>query len=459
MRILIVGGTGAIGGHAALHLKSLGHDVVLSSRNPPAKGTGLEALEWLAGNYLEGSFAQADLEGFEGIVFAAGNDVRHLPAGSEAGPEADAHYIKANGEEIPKFAALAKAAGVQCFINIGSFYPQVLPEKIATDAYVRSRDMADKGVRALSDDNFRAMSLNASFVVGHPDGMASDMFAAYVNYARGLYPNIKPFGPAGGSNFISVQSLSEAIAGAIERGEGGAAYLMGDENLSFQDYFQLFFSAGGNPITIPSLDEEHPMLPDSAIVQGRGNFIRFEPDAEEAALLGFRRNDIARTIKAVVADLDKRVGTVAPVNLGPDAQNVPELTRLAHLYARANDAGNVDILKAIMTDDIVVQGPGFKIEGLDNVAAVPGMLQQFYDGTEHIVNQVLVEVTGDSAVGETFCTANHILYPEEGQPRRILTWNIRYQDRFVKVDGAWRFQYRGLLVDWLEVRDVVIPIV
>ncbi|MEP0644031.1 NAD-dependent epimerase/dehydratase family protein, partial [Parasphingorhabdus sp.] len=175
MRILIIGGTGAIGGHAALHLKSLGHDVVLSSRNPPAKGTGLESLEWLAGNYLEGTFGQADLEGFEGIVFAAGNDVRHLPAGSEAGPEADAHYIKANGEEIPKFAALAKAAGVQCFINIGSFYPQVLPEKIETDAYVRSRDMADKGVRALSDDSFRAMSLNASFVVGHPDGMASDM--------------------------------------------------------------------------------------------------------------------------------------------------------------------------------------------------------------------------------------------------------------------------------------------
>ena len=201
MKILIIGGTGPIGAYTAMHLKSEGHDVSISSRNPPAAGVGLEAFDWIEGNYLQATFGESDLQGFDAIVFAAGSDVRHVPEGDDA----DAHYLKANGEAVPAFAALAKSAGVSTFIHIGSFYPQVVPHKIETDAYVRSRHLADTGICALSDDTFRAMSLNAPFVVGYPAGMQNEMFSAYVGYARRLYPNIKPFGPAGATNFISVR--------------------------------------------------------------------------------------------------------------------------------------------------------------------------------------------------------------------------------------------------------------
>ena len=81
--------------------------------------------------------------------------------------------------------------------------------------------------------------------------------------------------PAGGSNFISTQSLSEAIWGALQRGEAGKAYLVGDENLSFADYFAAFFRAAGNPRDVPSLDQEHPLLPDIAIYTGRGNVVSY----------------------------------------------------------------------------------------------------------------------------------------------------------------------------------------
>ena len=75
------------------------------------------------------------------------------------------------------------------------------------------------------------------------------------------------FAPPGGTNFISTLSLSEAIEGALVRGAGGASYLVGDENLSFQDYFGAFFQALGRPKP-PVQDQEHPMLPDSAIFFG-----------------------------------------------------------------------------------------------------------------------------------------------------------------------------------------------
>lgn len=454
MRVLVVGGTGPIGGHAALYLSGKGHDVVISSRNRPRPGTGLESLEWLQGDYLRHTYKEADLEPFDAVVFAAGVDVRHVPPGEDM----DAFYLHANGEEVPAFAALARRAGVGTFIHIGSFYPQAVPEKIEENAYVRSRLLADRGVCALSGNAFRSMSLNAPFVVGLPAGMRNEMFSAYVGYARGLYPNIPPSGPAGATNFISVQSLSEAIHGALERGVGGTSYLIGDENLTFADYFRLFFEAAGNRVPVPAVDREHPMLPDMAIIQGRGNVIAYEPDPQETELLGYRRGDIARTIAEIVAEIDAQNGTVEPVELGPEAAPVPELRRLADLYARAVDAGDAGLLTSLVTADVVIAGPGFRMEGADSIATIPATLKQFYRKTQHTVTQHLAHVTGDTAIAETYCTANHILFPDPEQGDQVLTWHIRYQDHFVRSGGQWRFSRRGLIVDWMEVRPVFLPV-
>ena len=100
---------------------------------------------------------------------------------------------------------------------------------------------------------------------------------------------------------MSFRSLSQALEGALLRGESGKAYLVGDENLSFADYFGLFFKAAGSSETLAERDEEHPLLPDIAIPQGRGNWIRYEPDPEETALLGYARNDVANAVAEVVA--------------------------------------------------------------------------------------------------------------------------------------------------------------
>jgi dihydroflavonol-4-reductase len=94
--------------------------------------------------------------------------------------------------------------------------------------------------------------------------------------------------------------LSEAIEGALERGVSGQAYLVGDEDLSFRDYFQLFFDAVGSGVTLDERDEELPLLPDVAIPQGRGNWVRVSPDPEEVALLGYRRGDVANAVADVV---------------------------------------------------------------------------------------------------------------------------------------------------------------
>lgn len=296
MKILVIGGTGLIGGHAALYLKENGHDVTIAGRKPACADSALAELKQLQGDYVAGTFSREDLAEFDALVFAAGNDIRHVPLEGDM----DAHWQRANVEAIPRVFELARSAGIRQAVLVGSFYPQVAPELIDTVPYVRSRHLADEGVRALANADFKVCSINAPFVVGAVPGLKVEMFEAYTRYAEGQFAPMPFYGPAGGSNFISTRSLSQAILGALLRGESGKAYLVGDENLSYAQYFQGFLRAAGNDAEVPALDQEHPMLPDSAIYTGRGSTVSYEPDAGETALLGYVRGDIQRAIDEVV---------------------------------------------------------------------------------------------------------------------------------------------------------------
>lgn len=105
-------------------------------------------------------------------------------------------------------------------MHIGNYYPQVAPEVIETSIYVKSRHLADEGVRALNSDRFRVCSLNAPFILGYVEGIELPHLSALVHYAQGHLKGIPVVAPAGGVNHISSQSVSEAIAAAQNRGGG-----------------------------------------------------------------------------------------------------------------------------------------------------------------------------------------------------------------------------------------------
>ncbi|RSM20241.1 hypothetical protein CDV31_001038 [Fusarium ambrosium] len=306
MKILIVGGTGLIGGHAAIHLRSLGHEVTIAGRNPPPSSIpGLAQLEFVKGDFTAGDFQADQLSKFDAVVFAAGSDVRHVPENTDASQ----HYLHVNGTLVPDFARLAKSAGVRHFIHIGSFYHHVAPELVDSLPYVRSRKLAADGLVALTSSTFYPCSLETPIVVGTVPGMKIPFFDAYVRYAKGELP-IPPSAPPGGTNFISAQSLSEAIAGALANGPSvsGKAILVGDENLTFAAYFEMFFKAVGKETQLPVLDEDHPLLPRASFFTVPKT-VSYEPVKEEWELLGsYRRNDIRNAIAEIVEDLERRQG-------------------------------------------------------------------------------------------------------------------------------------------------------
>lgn len=128
------------------------------------------------------------------------------------------------------------------------------------------------------------------------------------------------------------------------------------------------------------------------------------------------------------------------------------LRQTAEIYARGADRRCKDDWQAILTADVEIVGPGFHIMGLENNLNSIDMLCQMYSATRHMVHNQTATIHGDHAVGETYCTAEHLLLAD-GQSK-ILSWALRYQDEWRREDGIWKIARRELIIDWEEERPL-----
>lgn len=296
MKTLVVGGTGMIGTHIAALLREKGNEVTVGARTVPRPGSLASEFPVVLGDYSAGTFSAQDFAPFEAVVFAAGSDIRHVPQDVDIVE----FWKKTQIHGVPRFVALAKQAGVRRFVQIGSYYHQVRPDLVESNDYVRARCLADEGARALADADFTVSTLNPPSILGANPGGTMSGLRKILAWSDGELPDIPNFVPAGGTNYMSARSLAEAVWGALENGET-KAYLIGDANMTFREYFQTIFDAAGSEIRLEERDAEHPMLPDSRIVQGRGNVISYETDVSDTAALGYTQGDVSRVISELVA--------------------------------------------------------------------------------------------------------------------------------------------------------------
>ncbi len=305
MKVLMVGGTGLIGSHTALYFQELGHDVTIMSRNPPRGNSKINDLPFIAGSYFEDNFDDGRLEGFEGLVFCAGNDMGEYPA--DSGISEEDYFRKANIDGLPRFFEAAKAAGISRTVYMGSFYSFVAPQVIPRIPYVRSRDVSDAAIRALSGPGFNVCSCALPWIVGYTEGMTGSHWHAMTLYAQGKL-DIEEFAPPHGANFMTCRSVAQAMVGGLERGESGKSYLVGDENMSWKEWFELWFAAAGRPRDLP-VHLGHPIIPDYTLSYLDFTSSTYEPPAEETALLGYDRSVIRKEVENCVAYFgDKPLG-------------------------------------------------------------------------------------------------------------------------------------------------------
>jgi hypothetical protein len=91
------------------------------------------------------------------------------------------------------------------------------------------------------------------------------------------------------------------------------------------------------------------------------------------------------------------------------------------------------------------------LDGRDALTPVFADLNR-YEATTHFNGQSTVEIDGNRATGESYTIAHHV-YTDDGG-RKIMIASLRYLDTFAKIDRAWFFAERNLIVDWTETRSM-----
>ena len=145
--------------------------------------------------------------------------------------------------------------------------------------------------------------------------------------------------------------------------------------------------------------------------------------------------------------------TVAPSEQ-PDRLAIRELV---DAYAHYADRRDADGQKALFTENthfvVYTDGQGSEptqvLNGREALTPVFDDLNR-YQATMHFNGQSTITLDGDGATGESYCIAHH-LFTEDGERQLMIAW-LRYDDTFIKVDGAWLFAERKLYVDWTEIR-------
>jgi hypothetical protein len=138
------------------------------------------------------------------------------------------------------------------------------------------------------------------------------------------------------------------------------------------------------------------------------------------------------------------------------------IRELFDAYAHCADRRDAEGQKSLFTADtrfaVFMDGErsevSYVLNGREALSPVFDDLNR-YEATTHFNGQSTVTVVGESATGESYTIAHHV-FTDAGR-RKIMIASIRYLDIFAKIEGAWYFAERNLIVDWSETRDLGAP--
>lgn len=255
MKVCIIGGTGLLGSEGAKELIARGHQVKAIALPPLPKGAELPPeMEIEYGNYLEMSDDEirAMLDGCEGFVFAAGVDER-----VEGPAPIYELYKKYNIDPVHRLLKIAKEVGVKHTVILGSYFayfakarPQM--ELTKHHPYIRSRIDQENAAMSYADENFHVAVLELPYIFGTQPGR-KPVWVFLVENIRKM-PGVTMW-PKGGSTMVTVKQVGQAIAGAIERNQGGNCYPIGYYNYNWKQLLAVCHKTLGCPnkkiVTIP----------------------------------------------------------------------------------------------------------------------------------------------------------------------------------------------------------------
>ncbi|MCU6792418.1 nuclear transport factor 2 family protein [Paenibacillus sp. WQ 127069] len=132
---------------------------------------------------------------------------------------------------------------------------------------------------------------------------------------------------------------------------------------------------------------------------------------------------------------------------------------LIDAYAYCADTRDADGQMALFTEDTVFRvfmderqtEPTQIVYSRTDLAPVFDSLTT-YVSTMHFNGQSKITLSGDTAIGTTYCFAHHLTM--DGGDKKLMVAAIRYSDDFIKINNRWFFKKRDLKVAWIETKPL-----
>lgn len=256
MNVFIVGGTGFLGYYALLEFLRRGHNVQVMAIQDVELGSWFPK-DKVKVEYRDVFIAPKEelipyFKGFDALVYAVGPDDRITP-------DAPAYQYFHDRLDVActKVIEAAREAGVKKSVILSSYFcyfDRLWPEKHLADhhPYIRVRnEQAIHGIAA-GQGKMAVMTLELPYIFGRMPGRIPLWKDVLYARLKAMHPVMFP---KGGTTMIAVEHIGEAIVGAIENGQHGMRYPVGDVNMEWKEMLGIMLETMGRKpkiITIPT---------------------------------------------------------------------------------------------------------------------------------------------------------------------------------------------------------------
>lgn len=240
MNVLVTGADGVLGSNLVRELLNRNYRITVFLEAGKSSPTLNDlSIERIYGNILHPKEIEQAITG-KGIVIHCAASTSVWPSRSET-----VHEVNVNGTRNVVEACINQNVGRLIYVGTANSFgfgsiqrPGNEMQPYRSDQYkldyMDSKFMAQQVVlAAIHERQLPALIINPTFMLGAYDSTPSSG-AMIKAIAEGKIPGFTP----GGKNFIHVKDVAVGIANAITKGTIGECYILGNENLSYQEAFK-----------------------------------------------------------------------------------------------------------------------------------------------------------------------------------------------------------------------------
>lgn len=238
MPLLVTGATGFLGGHLVDSLTRRGESLrALVRPGTAAEGLGRRGVEVVRGDVRDADAVRRAVEGCRGVYHAA------AVTGWARDPST---YEPVNVGGTRNVLAAARETGVErllhtsSIVTIGEAAGEVAREETRRRRpylreYERTKSLAEEAAREAAGDELQVVIVNPTGVVGPGNfGLTGQVLIAYL---EGRLPSLPETGNR--VNLVHGADVAEGMVAAYERGRTGERYILGGDNLTIGEMFDL----------------------------------------------------------------------------------------------------------------------------------------------------------------------------------------------------------------------------